>query len=104
MLPPRTAVLLWTVRPMSPRSVGRYDFMRARTAHFLSCSRRREWQFLPIVSPRMSTSDHRGVPVPTCRFCGAALTDTVVDLGMSPLCESYLRPNQLNSMEPFYPL
>jgi hypothetical protein len=40
----------------------------------------------------------------TCRFCGAALTDTVVDLGMSPLCESYLRPEQLNAMEPFYPL
>jgi SAM-dependent methyltransferase len=40
----------------------------------------------------------------TCRFCGTALTDTVVDLGMSPLCESYLRPEQLNAMEPFYPL
>jgi hypothetical protein len=40
----------------------------------------------------------------TCRFCGAALTDTVVDLGMSPLCESYLRAEQLNAMEPFYPL
>jgi len=27
-----------------------------------------------------------------------------VDLGMSPLCESYLQPEQLNQMEPFYPL
>jgi SAM-dependent methyltransferase len=27
-----------------------------------------------------------------------------VDLGMSPLCESYLRREQLNQMEPFYPL
>jgi SAM-dependent methyltransferase len=39
-----------------------------------------------------------------CRFCGTALQHTFVDLGMSPLCESYLRPEQLNEMEPFYPL
>jgi hypothetical protein len=39
-----------------------------------------------------------------CRFCDAPLTDTVVDLGMSPLCESYVRPEHLNSMEPFFPL
>src|SRR5262245_25097453 len=39
-----------------------------------------------------------------CRFCGACLKHTVVDLGMSPLCESYLTADQLNRMEPFYPL
>ncbi len=39
-----------------------------------------------------------------CRFCKAELKHTFVDLGMSPLCESYLRPEQLNEMEPFYPL
>ena len=39
-----------------------------------------------------------------CRFCKTALTDTVVDLGMSPLCESYLAADQLDRMEPFYPL
>jgi hypothetical protein len=39
-----------------------------------------------------------------CRFCGAALHDTVVDLGMSPLCESFLPADQLDKMEPFYPL
>jgi hypothetical protein len=39
-----------------------------------------------------------------CRFCGETLRDTVVDLGMSPLCESYVRPEKLDSMEPFYPL
>jgi SAM-dependent methyltransferase len=38
-----------------------------------------------------------------CRFCGGPLAE-VVDLGMSPLCESYLAKTQLNSMEPFYPL
>ena len=42
--------------------------------------------------------------VPTCMFCGCDLRDTVVDLGKSPLCETYLAPGQLNEMEPFYPL
>jgi hypothetical protein len=40
----------------------------------------------------------------TCRLCGAALRQTVVDLGMQPLCESFLPAEQLNQMEPFYPL
>lgn len=41
---------------------------------------------------------------PVCRFCGKELRHTFVDLGMSPLCESYLSVDQLNHMEPFYPL
>ena len=40
----------------------------------------------------------------TCRLCGATLTRTFVDLGMSPLCESYLRTDQLDAPETFYPL
>ncbi len=39
-----------------------------------------------------------------CRSCGAALGHTFVDLGMSPLANSYIKPEQLNRMEPFYPL
>ena len=39
-----------------------------------------------------------------CRFCRADLRHTFVNLGMSPLCESFLRADQLNDMEPFYPL
>jgi SAM-dependent methyltransferase len=39
-----------------------------------------------------------------CLFCAEPLRRTVVDLGMSPLCESYLTAEQLNQMEPFYPL
>jgi len=39
-----------------------------------------------------------------CRFCNTPLRHTLVDLGMSPLCESYLARGQLNQMEPFYPL
>ncbi len=39
-----------------------------------------------------------------CRFCRENLAHTFVDLGMSPLCESFLTSDQLNDMEPFYPL
>jgi hypothetical protein len=39
-----------------------------------------------------------------CRLCGAELTETFVDLGMSPLCESYLKGDQLDAKENFYPL
>jgi SAM-dependent methyltransferase len=42
--------------------------------------------------------------VAACLFCATELRHTVVDLGMSPLCESYLTADQLNHMEPFYPL
>jgi SAM-dependent methyltransferase len=46
-----------------------------------------------------------GTPVRgCCRFCGTLLRNSVVDLGMSPLCESFLSRDQLNRMEPFYPL
>ena len=39
-----------------------------------------------------------------CRLCGDALEHTFVDLGMSPLCESFLAPGQLDAMEPYFPL
>jgi SAM-dependent methyltransferase len=39
-----------------------------------------------------------------CRFCAAPLTRTFVDLGMSPLCESYVPADRVNAMEAFYPL
>lgn len=40
----------------------------------------------------------------SCRFCSAKLEHTVVDLGMSPLCESFLTEPQLDAAEAFYPL
>jgi len=40
----------------------------------------------------------------TCRFCGAGLERTFVDLGMSPLCETYPSVAQLNQGEVYYPL
>jgi hypothetical protein len=39
-----------------------------------------------------------------CRLCDAELTETFVDLGMSPLCESYLDGDRLDAAETFYPL
>ena len=39
-----------------------------------------------------------------CRFCGTRLRHTFVDLGMSPLCQTHISAEQLNHMEPFYPL
>lgn len=39
-----------------------------------------------------------------CRFCGSALQQTLVDLGMSPLCETYPSADELNRAEVYYPL
>jgi hypothetical protein len=47
--------------------------------------------------------EHAG-PAAACRFCGHRLHITFVDLGKSPLCESFLTVEGLNAMEPFYPL
>lgn len=40
----------------------------------------------------------------SCRFCGAGLRRTFVDLGMSPLCETYPSKADLNRGEVYYPL
>lgn len=58
-----------------------------------------------IERPRAWPTAMTGRPVPgCCRFCGTSFRHRVVDLGMSPLCESFLRADQLNQMEAFYPL
>ena len=58
-----------------------------------------------IERPRAWPSPMAGRPIPGgCRFCGTSFRRRVVDLGMSPLCESFLRADQLNQMEAFYPL
>src|SRR5260370_16875475 len=40
----------------------------------------------------------------SCRFCGCELEHIFVDLGTSPLVQSFLSAEQLSQMEPFYPL
>ncbi|MGB3564051.1 MAG: class I SAM-dependent methyltransferase [Thermoanaerobaculia bacterium] len=39
-----------------------------------------------------------------CRFCGHPLRQSFVDLGMSPLANSYVEPEALQRREPFFPL
>ena len=39
-----------------------------------------------------------------CRNCGTLLTETFVDLGMSPLSNAFVRVEDARKMEPFYPL
>jgi SAM-dependent methyltransferase len=52
-----------------------------------------------IAEPLTHTAQHAN-----CRFCGARLQTSFVNLGMSPLCQTHIEPHQLNHMEPFYPL
>ncbi len=42
--------------------------------------------------------------MPKCRFCGAQIEHSFVDLGMSPLCQTHILPSELNKYEAFYPL
>lgn len=60
---------------------------------------------MPVLAARVRD------PVPTkngldpiCRFCSSALQQTFVDLGASPLCESFLSRSELRAPESFYPL
>lgn len=56
---------------------------------------------VPVAAPAGGTPAARPA---SCRFCGRALHHTLIDLGMSPLCETYPGPGDLNRMEPYYPL
>jgi SAM-dependent methyltransferase len=55
-----------------------------------------------VVNSKSSHSQALGNP--ECRLCNAALSTTFVDLGMSPLCESILAADQIDQMEPYFPL
>ena len=39
-----------------------------------------------------------------CRFCNQPLSETFVDLGMSPLSNAFLQPDRATAMEKYYPL
>ena len=52
----------------------------------------------------MAPNTFEALPSPPCRFCGVPVSRTVVDLGMSPPCESFLTAEQLNHAEAFSPL
>jgi SAM-dependent methyltransferase len=54
------------------------------------------------VEDLVNSSGHR--PGLACRFCGAPLSEVFVDLGASPLANSYLEPEDLGRAEAIYPL
>jgi SAM-dependent methyltransferase len=59
----------------------------------------------PVLYPEPDViSSQALMPTGSCRFCGATLQHSFVDLGMSPLANAYLKPADLHQMEPFYPL
>ena len=45
-----------------------------------------------------------GIASVVCQFCNAPLRDTFVDLGPQPLCEAFVAAEDVERMEPFYPL
>jgi len=53
---------------------------------------------IPVLEIQQSRQTRR------CRFCKAGLNQTVVDLGMSPLCETYPSAADFNRGERYYPL
>ena len=56
------------------------------------------------VGPTTAAESDSAATAWRCRFCAAPISRTVIDLGMSPLCESFLAADELDRMEPFYPL
>ena len=51
-----------------------------------------------------TNTQQQGTSTKVCRFCGAGLRRTFIDLGMSPLCETYPSAADLNRGEVYYPL
>src|SRR5262245_19161576 len=49
-------------------------------------------------------TDAAAIGAPACRFCGEPLRTTFADLGLSPLANSYVEPENIARPETFYPL
>jgi SAM-dependent methyltransferase len=56
------------------------------------------------VAMQIPTEKQQSGPTKPCRFCGAGLERTFVDLGMSPVCETYPSAEGLDRGEVYYPL
>jgi hypothetical protein len=59
---------------------------------------------LAPVSSKADDGQLSGLKRQACRACSAPLTRTMVDLGVQPPSNYYLRPQDLGRAEPFYPL
>lgn len=58
-------------------------------------------------SPHAHMQLHSAIPYSStgsCRLCNTPLRRSVVDLGLSPLANSFIKPELQNAMEAFYPL
>lgn len=55
-------------------------------------------------SPQPDNASPDLVEPPECRFCGDPLTQMFVDLGMTPLCQTQISPDEVDLGEVFYPL
>ncbi len=81
------------------------DFLAAKAASASTSG------FMEYAGPKMNVETasvalveaHEATPH-HCRLCGSKVDRTFVDLGMSPLCESFIPPDRVDDMEPFYPL
>jgi hypothetical protein len=58
----------------------------------------------PTQAPDAATAQALATAGLKCRFCGASLSLSFADLGMTPLCQKHVKPSQLNDAETFYPL
>ena len=56
------------------------------------------------MTTEFAVDNQQPAPAKPCRFCGVGLKRTFVDLGMSPLCETYPSINDLDRGEVYYPL
>ena len=52
----------------------------------------------------LTSQDERRIAPQVCRFCGSTARRTFVDLGMSPLCETYPAASDFKNGEVYYPL
>jgi len=57
-----------------------------------------------LMAAREQLQTHASAGTVACRFCSAPLTRTFIDLGMSPLCETYPSAEEFNRGEMYYPL
>jgi SAM-dependent methyltransferase len=71
----------------------------------------RSWESeMDVASDRSGDVASGGIPVTSaresmrCRHCGTPLQHSLIDLGMSPLCESFITEDQLDAPETYYPL
>jgi SAM-dependent methyltransferase len=79
----------------------RFATMDMRDSHGLSSAVE-----MPMTELTPGTAQRRGQQAigPSCRFCGTRCSQLFVDLGLSPLCQTQISPEQINHGEMFFPL